>query len=222
MPPSSADTRRKLIDAATRAFADDGIFSASLIEITRQAGQKNRGALHYHFGSREGALCAVLEAHASFLARREGELLAQAQQRPADDVTSVVEAIVRPAVELAESGWRGRCFLQVLAQLVEEDQTKLDPDVAAALAHTGGYEVYALLADRMGPMATDVRTERFSLVTSFILRAVADRARARERRARGGREQLDLDGFVANLVAMVAAMLTAPTPDGIVDISTSP
>ena len=185
MPPSSADTRRKLIDAATRAFADDGIFSASLIEITRQAGQKNRGALHYHFGSREGALCAVLEAHAPFLARREGELLAEAQDRPAGDVTSVVEAIVRPAVELAESGWRGRCFLQVLAQLVEEDQTKLDPDVAAALAHTGGYEVYALLADR---------------------------ARARERRARGGREQLDLDGFVTNLVAMVAAMLTAPTP----------
>jgi len=210
MPPSATDTRRKLIDAATRAFADDGIGSASLIEITRQAGQKNRGALHYHFGSREGVLCAVLEVHAGFLSTREGELLALARERPDDDVSSVVEAIVRPAVELAESGWRGRCFLQVLAQLVEEDQEALDPDVQAAMSHTGGYEVYAVLAERMGPMADDVRTERFSLVTSFILRAVADRARASERKARG-RQQLDLDGFVANLVAMVAAMLTAPT-----------
>lgn len=211
MPPSATDTRRKLIDAATRAFAEDGVFSASLIEITRQAGQKNRGALHYHFGSRKGMLCAVLEGHTAFLAQREGELLTLALARPGDNVSSVVEAIVRPVVELAESGWRGRCFLQVLAQLVEEDQAALDPDVLSAMSHTGGYEVYAVLAERMGPMADDVRIERFSLVTSFILHAVADRARAREHTGRSGRQQLDLDDFVTNLIAMVAAMLTAPT-----------
>jgi AcrR family transcriptional regulator len=75
MPPSAEDTRRKLVDAAARAFARDGVFSASLVDITRQAGQRNRGALHYHFGSRQGVLCAVLERHVDFLARREGELL---------------------------------------------------------------------------------------------------------------------------------------------------
>jgi AcrR family transcriptional regulator len=32
----------------------------ALIDITRRAGQRNRGALHYHFGSRNGVLCAVL------------------------------------------------------------------------------------------------------------------------------------------------------------------
>src|SRR6201999_4162163 len=102
MPPSAEGTRAKLVDAAARAFARDGVFSASLVEITRQAGQRNRGALHYHFGSREGVLCAVLERHVDFLARREGELLAAALERPGDDMASVVEAIVRPAVELAE------------------------------------------------------------------------------------------------------------------------
>ncbi|HEY4377232.1 MAG TPA: TetR family transcriptional regulator [Acidimicrobiales bacterium] len=210
MPPSATETRRKLIDAATRAFAEDGIFTASLIDITRQAGQRNRGALHYHFGSRDGVLTAVLDRHADFLAAREGELLDVARRRPTDDVTSVVEAIVRPAVELAETGWRGRCFLVILAQLVEEDQAALAPEVQEALSRTGGYEVYALLGERMGPMSDELRIERFSLVTSFILRAVADRARSQERRARGGRQQLDLDAFVANLVAMVAAMASAP------------
>src|SRR3712207_5310341 len=111
MPPSAVETRRKLIDAAARAFAEEGVFNASLIEITRQAGQRNRGALHYHFGSREGVVCAVLERHVDELAAREAELLAAALQRPDDDVASVVEAIVRPAAELAASGWRGRCFL---------------------------------------------------------------------------------------------------------------
>ena len=33
------------------AFAEHGVQNASLVEITRRAGQRNSGALHYHFGS---------------------------------------------------------------------------------------------------------------------------------------------------------------------------
>ena len=210
MPLSADETRRKLVDAATRAFAEDGVFTASLIDITRKAAQRNRGAVHYHFGSREGLLCAVLERHVDFLARREGELLEVALRQPDDDVSSVVEAIVRPAAELADSGWRGRCFLMILAQLVEEDQSTLPAELQAVLARTGGYDVYALLGRRMGSFRPDIETERFSLATEFILRAVADRARARDRKGRGGRQQLDEEAFVRNLVAMVSAAMAAP------------
>ena len=210
MPLSGDATRTKLIDEAARAFAADGIFSASLIDITRKAGQRNRGALHYHFGSRSGVLCAVLERHADFLARREGELLQDALTRPDDDVKSVVEAIVRPATELAESGWRGRCFLVILAELVEEDPASLDREVNDVLARTGGYAVYALLEKRMAQVSPDVRVERISLATGFILRAVADRARALGRRSRRGRAQLDEEAFVDNLVTMIAAAMSAP------------
>ena len=91
MPVDASRTRERLIDEAA-----NGVFSASLIDITRRAGQRNRGALHYHFGSRAGVLCAVLERHVDFLARREGELLELALAAP-DDVKSVVEAIIRPA-----------------------------------------------------------------------------------------------------------------------------
>jgi AcrR family transcriptional regulator len=207
--PASA-TRRKLVDAATRSFAENGVFTASLIEITRQAGQRNRGALHYHFGSRTGVLCAVLAEHVEFLARREGELLSVALAAPDDDVRSVVEAIVRPAAELAESGWRGRSFLLILAELVDEDPATLGDEVNAVLAKTGGYAVYALLEERMGDFSAEVRIERFSLATGFVLRAVADRARALGRRRLPGRAQLDHEAFVHNLVAMAAAALSAP------------
>ena len=212
MPADRTEQRRKLIDEASRAFARDGVFAASLIDITRRAGQRNRGALHYHFGSRAGVLCAVLERHVDFLARREGELLAVALTRPDDDLASAVEAIVRPATELAESGWRGRAFLVILAELVEEDPASLDPDVATMLTRTGGYEVYDVLDERMGRLPAELRDERFALATNFILRSVADRARALGRRGKGGRAQLDHDVFVANLIAMVAAALGAPVP----------
>jgi AcrR family transcriptional regulator len=209
---SAAATRRQLVDAATRAFAERGVFAASLIDITRQARQRNRGALHYHFGSRTGVLCAVLAEHVDFLARREGELLEVALAQPDADLPSAVEAIVRPAAELAESGWRGRCFLLILAELVDEDPASLGDEVNAVLAKTGGYAVYAVLERRMAPVPDDVRIERLSLATGFILRAVADRARALGRRRRVGRPQLDHEAFVANLVSMVAAALSAPAP----------
>lgn len=200
-------TRAGLIDAATAAFAEDGVTTASLVEVTRRAGQRNRGAVHYHFGNRDGLLVAVLDQHAEFLAQREGELLAVARTRPADDVASVVEAIVRPAVELAESGWRGRSYLAILGELVEQDPATQSGEVTAALARTGGYEVYALLAERMPPCDDDLRNERFALLTSFVLGTVARRARAQAQE--GGRPQLTTDRFVDHLIDLGTALVTA-------------
>ncbi|GAA4735028.1 hypothetical protein GCM10023350_18450 [Nocardioides endophyticus] len=205
------DTRHRLIEAATSVFAEDGVFAASLVEITRRAGQRNRGAVHYHFGSRESLLVAVLHQHVPFLAAREGELLAAARTTPADDLGSVLEAIVRPAVELAETGPSGRQYLVIVGQLVEEFD-RLDEAVAAELAATGGYAVYELLEQRMPPLDDALHNERLALITGFILRSVADRARASER-TEPGRAQLPTERFVRNLVTMAAGMATAPPVD---------
>jgi AcrR family transcriptional regulator len=197
---ATPETRSGLVDAATRTFAEEGVATASLVEITRRAGQRNRGAVHYHFGNREGLLVAVLDQHAEFLARREGELLDAARSRPDDDVAAVIEAIVR-----AETGWRGRCYLAILSELVEQDPASQTPEVSAALARTGGYEVYALLAARMPPCDDELRNERMALLTTFVLGAVARRARAGE----GGRPQLPLERFVDHVVDLGTAMASA-------------
>lgn len=208
MPPDASKTRAGLLDAAARAFARDGVFNASLIDITRQAGQRNRAALRYHFGSRDGVLCAVIERHAEFLAQREGELLEVARQQAG--LEPVIEALVRPAAELADSGWRGRCCLLIIAELTGEDRAQYSAELQAVLASTGGDAVFALLTERTGHLTNELRTERVSLMVMFILRAIADRARLLERRGRHGRPQLDHEPFVANLVAMAAAAMGAP------------
>lgn len=211
MPPDASKTKAKLLDSAARAFARDGVFNASLIDITRQAGQRNRAALSYHFGSRDGILCAVIDRHAPFLARREGELLAVARDAKADDLEPVLEAIVRPAAELADSGWRGRCCLLIIAELTAEDGAQYSPELQAVLARTGGNEVFALLTERTAFLTDSLRTERFSLMVMFVLRAIADRARVLNRRGGHGRPQLDHEPFVGNLVSMAAAAMTART-----------
>jgi AcrR family transcriptional regulator len=210
VPPDASNTKARLLDSAARAFARDGVFNASLIDITRQAGQRNRAALTYHFGSRDGVLCAVLDRHAPFLASREGELLDIATRAPADDLEPVVEAIVRPAAELADRDWRGRCCLLIIAELTTEDMAQYSQELQEVLARTGGNEVFALLTERTGFLSDSLRTERFSLMVMFILRAIADRARLLERRDRHGRPQLDYEPFVANLVSMAAAAMAAP------------
>ncbi|SEH84830.1 hypothetical protein SAMN04489835_4850 [Mycolicibacterium rutilum] len=210
MPPDASKTRDKLLDCAARAFARDGVFNASLIDITRQAGQRNRAALRYHFGSRDGILCAVIDRHADFLARRERDLLDVALATRDDELAPVLEAIVRPAAELADSGWRGRCCLLIIAELTGEDMASYSAELQAVLTRTGGHDVYELLTARTQHLDDALRTERFSLLVMFILRAIADRARLLERRGRRSRPQLDYEPFVQNLIAMATAAMNAP------------
>ncbi|MCO6188489.1 TetR/AcrR family transcriptional regulator [Rhizobium sp. L1K21] len=56
-----ADTRLSLILAAERIFSEEGISNTSLRRITQAAGQRNESAIHYHFGSREGVVQAILD-----------------------------------------------------------------------------------------------------------------------------------------------------------------
>ena len=206
MPADATATRAKLLDAACEAFAQHGIDQASLVDIARRAGQRNRGALHYHFGSREGALAAVLDRHAPFLVERGRQLVAEAVRKPG--VQPLVEAIVRPTAELAESGEQGRCCLRILCELTELDPIRRGPELDRPLAVIGADAVYAVLAERLPPMPESVRGERLALVTEFILRAVADRARMLGQSS-GGRQRLDREPFIANLVTMATAALIA-------------
>ena len=203
-------TRDRLVEAANRAFAEYGILGASLVEVTRQAGQRNRGAVHYHFGGRDELLAAVLEQHVDFLAKREGELLAVAKTHPDDDVASVLEAIVRPAVELAESGESGRNYLVIVGELIEQDPATRNPAVEEMLARTGGYAVYEVLRGRVRTMDDELRSERFALMTSFVLGSVARRVRSQHPGGGDGRPLMETERFVKNLVNMAAAMLDAP------------
>ncbi|MBM7509308.1 TetR family transcriptional regulator [Nocardioides sp. 31GB23] len=207
---AGVETRQLLIAAASRAFAEHGTTNASLLDITRQAGQRNRGAVHYHFGSREGLVAAVLDQHASFLAERELALLALAQERPGD-LGAAVEAAARPTTELAEASSSGRHYVQIVAELVAEERIDIHPDVRGALERTGGWAVFDEIRARMPAMPQHLTDERIALMTSFLLRAISDRARAMDRE-QPGRPQLATDEFVDNLVRMSVAMLRADLP----------
>lgn len=69
------ETRAKLIDAARRAFADNGYAGASMDDLTASAGL-TRGALYHHFGDKKGLLAAVVQQIDDEMNLRLGAILA--------------------------------------------------------------------------------------------------------------------------------------------------
>ena len=55
-----AATPAHMLDVAEKLFAERGIDNVSIREIVRASGQSNLSAAHYHFGSREALIGAML------------------------------------------------------------------------------------------------------------------------------------------------------------------
>lgn len=71
----SLDTRTKLILTAERLLSEGGISSTPLRRITQEANQRNESAIHYHFGSRQGVVEAILDLRTPKLNTTRLELL---------------------------------------------------------------------------------------------------------------------------------------------------
>ena len=126
-----------LIDAAARLFAERGVDNVSIADIVRSADQRNASAVHYHFGSRDDILLAVLTRHVGELAQRRLALLKEAQARPAGEVRPAAEAIVRPITEFAQGGWRQRAYLQIGSDLAGAID-RVSPEIQEVSGPDGG------------------------------------------------------------------------------------
>lgn len=116
MPRDSGPTRRLLVDAAERLFAEQGL-DVPLGEITRAAGQRNTGAVHYHFGGRDGLLRAILDRHVPAVATRRRALLAEALETPGDPA-GYGRALALPVTGLLYGSPTDRAYLQISVRLM--------------------------------------------------------------------------------------------------------
>lgn len=95
-----ADTKTRILDAAERLFAAQGFAATSLRMIIREA-EVNTAAVHYHFGSREGLIDAVLHRRAAPINEERLRALSQLETEYGAGKApprAVVEAFLGPAV----------------------------------------------------------------------------------------------------------------------------
>ncbi|MGE8559403.1 MAG: TetR/AcrR family transcriptional regulator [Acinetobacter sp.] len=90
-----AQTRKKLIEVARRAFAEHGYAETSMDKLTAEAGL-TRGALYHHFGDKRGLFAAVVDQIDSEMARH-----AKHEANPPDDLWQALMSEGRAYIENA-------------------------------------------------------------------------------------------------------------------------
>jgi AcrR family transcriptional regulator len=192
------ETKQRLVEAAERLFAAQGIDAPSLAAITREAGLGNTGAIHHHFGGREELLDAVIAAHQAGLDERRSVLLDEAEERGDTTPAALARLIVEPMVAKLDDE-RGRAFLSIQAQRTLRPRTRRD--VPRPLAR----RMFELLGlpGAPGPVARLLG----ELSRDLVYSALAQRAVVE---AEGGREAgVGRDVFVAQLVGAVTRVYDA-------------
>lgn len=117
-PHDGEATREALMDAAERLFAEQGVDGVSVRAVNTAAGLAP-AAVHYHFGSKEALLDAVLirrgRAVIADISQRCDRLL-ELQGRP--DPRDIIRALVAPYAELLEAdSVGGMRWLSIIGQL---------------------------------------------------------------------------------------------------------
>ncbi len=147
-----AETRKKLIEVARRAFAEYGYADTSMDKLTAEAGL-TRGALYHHFGDKRGLFAAVVDQIDSQMAEYAQQhleqpddlwegLLLEGQTYIQNALNPEFQRIVLrdgPAVLGDPAHWpsQNRCLQSTrrcVEQLLAMDRIKIvDPEAAAVL-----------------------------------------------------------------------------------------
>ena len=94
------ETQERIFNAAERLFAEHGIDAVSTRDIIDAAGV-NSGSIHYHFGTREQLIVALVERRAGYLGVQRDRYLDELEATGEINLRSVVDVLVRPTAELA-------------------------------------------------------------------------------------------------------------------------
>lgn len=197
-------SRLALIHAAERLFAEHGIAGVSLRQVNQAAGNKNMAAAHYHFGSREGLVRAVLEHRMSAIDRRRAELLSRAATLGREhDLRLYVEAYVIPLAEQLSRRPEGNHYLRFLLQhnSVPVDRETLEKFTPSAFIMSGR------MNDLLSYLPNEIVRVRQNTSMSMIIGALAA---AELELSRGDLDHRGVALIVANLIDTTTAAMTAP------------
>ena len=101
-PSELSDTKIGLLLAAERLFATNGIAATTIRQINTEAGQKNSSAIHYHFGSRDAILDAIITFRVIPANNQRARLLEDARAATGGGVLStetIIDILIKPSID---------------------------------------------------------------------------------------------------------------------------
>ena len=202
---SSASTKDRILAAAETLFAQRGFDGASLRQLTAAAGV-NLAAVNYHFGSKERLVEEVFRCRLDALNQGRLAALARVAGRETTTLEDVLEAYIRPALELGQDG-NGGLFMRVLARAFAEH----DDHLRQFLSENYGHVIRQFTAEFAHLLPHLSKAElywRIDLVTGALTHAMSGFGMIQ--RKHDVSESAHREQTVAHLVRFAVAGLSAP------------
>ncbi|GAA3177584.1 MULTISPECIES: TetR/AcrR family transcriptional regulator [Streptomyces] len=203
-------TRARILRAAERLFAEQGVYAVSNRQVSEAAGQGNNAAVGYHFGTKTDLVRAIAREHMRRIeqdrARRVDALDATA------DIAAWVGCLVRPTTaHLASLGsptWFARCCAQVMTDPALQDVFAEESLGSLALVRT-----LEGLNRCLPDLPPEVHAERGAMARQLIVHTCAERERALADNAATTRSSWH--ATATGLIDAIVGLWTAPvTPTG--------
>jgi AcrR family transcriptional regulator len=119
---TETDTKTRILDAAERLFAQKGFAGTSLRAVTGAAGV-NLASVHYHFGSKDGLVQAIVHRLVDPMNEERLQMLAALEDRYGSrpiPLPKLVVAFLEPIIRLASQSPRGDVFANLIGRLMSE------------------------------------------------------------------------------------------------------
>ena len=151
-----------MIDAAERLAAEQGLAALTVQAVQRAAGQRNKSAVQYHFGDRQGLVNALLATRMAPTSERRTAMLLDLG--PDASTRDLVEVLIAPLVESVFSrtpSYWARFLLQAIS------------DPATGLAALDAVDDHALrvtqtrLEARLDHLPPSLRTQRVRSIFGY-------------------------------------------------------
>lgn len=198
--------REAILNTAERLFAERGIDAVSLRTINAEAGY-SVAALHYHFGTRDGLVRALLARAQPPMLECRDRIVAELRATADPPLERIVEALVSSlTVGLFSSPVAGARRLRFLARLYFDRSPWM-----AAVVEEGLGIFLPLLRDALPGLDESTLRRRWALASELAAHAVANTQALHV--GAGGRGRLGREGlerFLRELVKFIAGGLRAP------------
>jgi AcrR family transcriptional regulator len=201
--------KQALLDAAATLMDERGVDNVSTHDIAAASGHRNRSAVQYHFGTRDGVIRAVIDRTMDPINAERNALLDHLETTGAALTPRVVtEVAVGPLARQLRTP-EGRRYLRLCAQLINHPRFMTDAGEAIAV-NTSIVRCARHLIPAVAHLPRPIAAERGSQIAGFIVRACADQARLMDT-GTPARPLLTVEDFTVNLIDTVLAILQAPT-----------
>lgn len=136
MPPSSDDTRTRLVEAAGLMFADKGFDAAGVREICHEA-KANVAAIKYYFGDKRSLYKAVLE-HVHVCKENLGQVMASEEwqaQTPLQQLKSFILEMVKEHLASQKPAWHLEIMLWEMTRPTPEGKEVIELQLRPMATH---------------------------------------------------------------------------------------